>query len=123
MQISIILLGLLITVMGAVLMLSPARLTQFMLGHSGDPWFHILAAAVRIVLGVILILYADETRFSTALTVLGWIALLAGVTIALTPPSRFQKMVAWAFDRFGRYLRIAALGAVVFGLFLVYAVV
>lgn len=123
MQTSIILLGLLITALAAVMMMSPARLTGFMLRHSGDPWFHILAAAVRIVLGIVLILYADESRFPTALTLLGWIFLLAGVTFALLSPPRFQKLVAWMFDRFGRYVRIAALGGVVFGLFLVYAVV
>ena len=123
MQISIILFGLLISAMAAALLAIPARLTAFMLRHSGDPWFHILAAAIRIVLGIVLILHAAETRFPTALTVLGWIALLAGVAIALIPPSRFRQLVAWLFDRLGRYVRIAAAAALAFGVFLVYAVV
>jgi hypothetical protein len=123
MQISIIIFGLLITAMAAVLLLSPARLTRFLLRHSGDPWLHILAAAIRIVLGIVLLLYAAESRFPAALVVLGWVALLAGVSIALVPPHFFRKMVVWAFDRFGRYTRVAALAVLVFGLFLVYAIV
>ena len=54
--------------------------------------------------------------------VIGWIAVVAGVILALIPPAKFQRLISWAFDRFGRYTRMAGLAAVVLAGFLIYAV-
>jgi hypothetical protein len=83
---------------------------------------HITAAAVRIVMGVVMILYAGASRYPMAFQIIGWIALVAGVVLALTPPARFKKLVHWAFSKFGRYTRVAAVFAVMFGAFLIHAV-
>ena len=70
-----------------------------------------------------LILYAPASRFPQALLLIGWIAVVAGVILALFPPAKFQSLIRWAFDRFSRYTRMAALAAVIFCLFLIYAAV
>jgi hypothetical protein len=122
MQILIILFGLLIIAMAGWMAVKPETFTAFLLRHAGSLWMHLLAAGVRIVMGIALILYADWSRFPLALEILGWIAVTAGVVLGFTPPSRFESLVRWAFNRLGKYARAAAVLAVLFGGFLIYAV-
>jgi hypothetical protein len=117
----IIVFGLFVILMAGSLALRPENLTEFLLRQAGKTWLQVLAAAVRIAIGVALILYAPESRFPHALLVIGWIAVVAGVILALVPPAKFQSLIRWAFERFARYTRIAALAAMIFGLFLIYA--
>lgn len=122
MQVLIILFSLLIILMAGALLFKSKEMTEFLLKNSGRNWMQVVAAAVRIVIGILLVLYAPQSRFPLALQVIGWLAVAAGVVIALIPPSKFQRMIHWVFERFGRYTRWAALGAVLFGGFLIYAV-
>jgi uncharacterized membrane protein YidH (DUF202 family) len=122
MKILIILFCVLITAMAAWLLVRPEGLTRFLLRNAGRTWMHVLAAGVRIVLGALLVLYADQSRFPVVLAVIGWFAIAVGVVLALIPPSRFQRLIEWALERFSAYTRVAAAAAVAFGLFLIYAV-
>jgi len=81
-----------------------------------------MAAGIRIAIGIVLILYAAQSRFPLALEIIGWIAIAAGVALALMPPAKFRQLINWAFERFGKYTRAAAFFAVLFGAFLIYAV-
>ncbi len=119
----IIAFGLLILIMSGLMTVRPEPLRDFLIRHSGETWMHVAAAGVRIVMGFALILYAVNSRFPLTLQVLGWIAVIAGVVLALVPPARFKQLVSWAFERFGSYTRIAGAAAFLFGAFLVYAVI
>ena len=118
----IVLLGLLIILMAGLLAIRPRELSGFILEHAGKRWFQGIAVSTRILLGIVLILYADSSRYPQALFVLGWIAVAAGVALALMPPRWFRALVHRGFERFGRHVRLVALAAVLFGLFLVHAV-
>ena len=123
MNILIILFGLFMVFMAGLMALSPKRFTDIMLQFSDSVWMHTGAVAVRIVLGIVLILIADQSRFPLALHIIGWIAIIAGVMIALVPHAKFTQLIRWAFDKLARYTRIAAIFAVLFGGFLIYAVI
>jgi hypothetical protein len=114
--------GLLIVVMAGLLMFRPKLLTDFMVRNAAATWMHVMAVAVRLIMGVALLLYASQSRFPLPLQIIGWIAIAAGVILALIPPARFKQLVTWAFERFGHYTRAAALAALVFGAFIIYAV-
>jgi hypothetical protein len=122
MRIVIILFGIFIILMSGIMLARPKSITDFMLRQAGEPWLHVAAVAVRIVLGIALVLSACQSRFPLALEIIGWIAIAAGVILALTPPAKFRRMIKWAIDRFGRFMRPAAVAALLFGAFLVYAV-
>ena len=123
MRIFILLFGLFIVVADGALVLKPDSVMNLILRYSGSLLMHVLAAGVRIVLGIVLLLYADQSRFPLTLEVLGWISLAAGLVLAVLPPARFQALIRWAFDRFGPFTRAAAMLAVLFGAFLIYAVI
>ena len=111
-----------IAVMAGAMAIRPAAFMDYMLKHAGDMWFHVLAAGMRIVLGIVLILYAPESRFPLVLQILGWIALVAGIVLAVLPPSRFKQLMGWVVEKFRGFVRIAAMAAILFGAFLIYAV-
>ena len=123
MKIFIILLGIFIFIMAGAMTLRPKLFIDTMLRYAETAWMQILAAAVRIAIGVVLVLYAGQTHFPLTLQIIGWIAIAAGVIIALMPAAKFIQLVNWALGRFSRYTRIAALFAVLFGAFLIYAVI
>jgi len=122
MKLLIILFGLLIVAMAGFMLVRPREMTGYLLEHAGETWLHILAAGVRIIMGIALILYAGNSRFPMILHVIGWIALVAGIALALVPPSKFKRLMEWAFERFGPYIRLAGSLAILFGAFLIYAV-
>jgi len=122
MKLIIILFGLLIVLMAGILVVRPAALSGFILEHVGKRWFQALAAISRLLLGVALILQSEASRYPLTLFALGWVAVVAGIGLALVPPAWFRSLVHRAFDRFGRYVRLVALAALIFGAFLVHAV-
>ncbi len=123
MNIIIILFGLLIIVMAGIMAVRPKLFADTMLQYFGSVWLHVLAAAVRIAMGIALVLYADQSRFPLALHIIGWLAIAAGVIIALLPHAKFTRLFLWFFEKFAPYTRIAAIVAVLFGGFLIYAVI
>jgi hypothetical protein len=122
MKIFIILFSLFILSVAGFMALRPKQFTETLLKLSDTVWLHVGAAGVRIVIGIALILYADQSRFPLTLHILGWIAVVAGVIFALVPRAKFIRLMHWAFERFARYTRIAAVFAVLFAGFLIYAV-
>lgn len=86
-----------------------------------DLGIHV-AVIVRVLLGVALILAAEESRFPAVFLALGWIAILAAVIIAFVGRERLRRFIAW-FDRFSPTLvRVWLLFGIAFGGFLIYGV-
>jgi hypothetical protein len=119
----IILFGLFAIMMAGAMALRPKQFAGTLLRYAETVWMQVLAAAVRIGMGVILVLYAAQSNFPLILQIIGWIAIAAGVVIALMPAAKFTRLINWAFERFSRYARIAAVFGVLFGAFLIYAVI
>jgi len=123
MRIFIIGFGIFIIAIAGAMALRPKRFGDTLLRYVGATWMQVLAAAVRIVGGIVLVLYAGQSRFPLTLQIIGWIAIAAGVIVALMPAEKFTRLINWAFERFSRYTQVAALFAVLFGVFLIYAVI
>lgn len=122
MKIFIIIFGIFIIVMAGFMLLRPKDFTSVLVRHAETAWMHILASVVRLVFGLVLVLYAAQSNFPLTLHILGWIGIVAGVTVALIPHAKFTRLVKWAFERFAPYTRFAALFAALFGGFLIYSV-
>ena len=83
----------------------------------------ILAIGIRLVIGILLIQYADESRFPTIIEILGWLSIAAAVTFGVIGRRRFINLMVWAFSLLKPYGRIGGLFAMAFGGFLVYVFV
>jgi hypothetical protein len=122
MKLIILLFGLVIAATGMLMLWKPAAMADFLRRHAGSTHLHQAAIGVRLVLGIVLIGYADQSRFPLLLGILGGLSIAAAVVIAVLPGHKFEQLVRWAIERFEGYMRPASIVVVVFGLILITAV-
>ena len=103
-------------------MLLPIRLISFVQTAMEHPAGIYVAVLVRLLLGAALIVCAPVSLFPTTFMVLGWIAVIAAIGLALIGRNGMRGIVRW-FDRFPPlFVRFWVLFGVAFGVFLVYGV-
>jgi hypothetical protein len=84
---------------------------------------HILAVVVRIILGVALIICAAESKYPTAILILGWISIIAAAVLGVMGRTNFKRLMSWALGLAPSFGRIGGFLAILFGGFLVHAVI
>jgi uncharacterized membrane protein len=119
----IIIFGVLTLLAGIVIILNPETLFGLFTRHIDEPWLHITAVVARLVLGVLLIVQADVSRFPLVIEVIGWISIVAAVFFAVIGRDNFKRIIAWALSLQKTYGRVGGVLAVGFGAFLVYSFV
>jgi hypothetical protein len=116
-----ILVGLIIAALGILGIAAPTTLldaTGFALTKTGL----YVAAALRVVFGLVLIAAAAASRLPKTLRVLGALIVVAGVITPFFGLERARAMVDWWSAQGPLFMRAWAALAVIFGLFIVYAV-
>jgi len=84
---------------------------------------HILAVVVRIILGVALMMYATESKYPTAISILGWISIVAASVLGVMGRTNFRRLMSWALSLAPSFGRIGGFLAILFGGFLIHAVI
>lgn len=121
MQYLVIGFGWVIILSGLVLAVIPEKMLDFLSRHGQSTWLYATAIGVRIVLGLALVLYAPNTAFSLALSILGWLALIAALVLLIMRRSGFQRLLAWVTSFATPYAIPAGAVSILFGCFLIYA--
>ena len=122
-QIVILVTGISLCIFAAWGIWVPRKLMQSVKGIMDQDWGIYLAVATRLVLGVALVLSASDSRFPSIFLILGWIAIVAGVAVALLGRERMRRFVNWWIERFSPSgIRLWVLFAMAFGGFLIYGV-
>jgi len=121
MTVFIIAIGCLLVVAGIAITVKPALLFDPLRQHMESRVTYGLAIGVRLLLGILLVALAAQSRFPTAVALLGWLSIAAALTFAAVGQQRFVRMVSWILLRTEQYTRIAGLLAVAIGGFLVYS--
>ncbi|PSW04302.1 hypothetical protein [Photobacterium lipolyticum] len=123
MTILIILFGILTLFAGIVIIIKPEIIFSFLRNHLDKPILHILAVAVRLVLGVFLIYQSNVSRFPLVIEVIGWISIVAAIIFAVIGRRNFKRLMSWALSLAKPIGRIGGVIAGAFGAFLIYAFV
>lgn len=118
----VLLFGTLIALGGAVLLVRPDTISRLIAKHADSMGLHLSAIIARVILGVVLIIAAPESRFPVTLQVLGWLSIAAALVLGVIGRARLQSLIQWALGLTPRFKRPAGILAVFFGGFLVYAV-
>jgi hypothetical protein len=113
--------GLCMATLGVIGIVRPERLIGFARSWQ-TPTGLYAAAAIRIVLGALLLLAAPQARAPNVLRILGVFILVAGLATPLIGLERSHTVIEWWAARGPVFQRAWAGCALVFGLFLVYAV-
>lgn len=115
------LLSLLILFAGILLIIKPDFVLGFISRFSQTLPLYVSAIVVRLFFGLLLITYAGQSRFPTAITVIGWIAVIAAVVFAWISQERFTAMLKWILKVVSPFSRVGGVAAFLFGWFMLYA--
>ena len=111
--------GALIALLGLVGLFHPDRFRSIFTAMDGQTRF-ILAIALRLAMGGVLWWLADELRHPHVMRVLAAIAIFAAVMLLIMGRERLDRLIGWWLSRSDGLLRLSALLAAAFGVFLVY---
>ena len=114
-------LSLFVAALGVVGTLSPKRLIGFVQQFQRPAGLYV-AAILRIVFGVALLLAAARSHSPGGVRVLGIIILVSGIITPLFGLDRFRRILNWWFEQGPVFQRAWAGFALLFGLLLAYAV-
>jgi hypothetical protein len=118
----IILFGTATIVAGIIIMINPETVFGLIRKKLESLGLHILAVVVRVILGVALIMYATESKYPTAILILGWITIVAASVLGIMGRTNFKRLMSWALSLPHSFRRIGGFLAILFGVFLIHAV-
>src|SRR5262245_2263245 len=114
-------LGIAVSVLGAIGVLSPSTLLA--IGREfASPVGLLAAAAIRVVFGGVLILAAPASRAPRAIRVVGLVILVAGVVTPFFGVARARALLDWWSSQGALLTHVAPAVALAFGCILIYLV-
>jgi len=122
MLVVVVMFGLLLVVTAMLMAAFPTRVVGQMSHWAGTSGLYRFEVSLRIVLGTVMIVVANDSRFPVLFQAIGGLSMAAGIVFVILPRSRFECMLRWVIGRFGDYTRVGALVPLVAGGFLIYGV-
>ena len=119
MTVIVAVLGALVALLGLVGLVQPERFRSIFTAMDSQTRF-IIAIALRLAMGGVLWWLADELRHPHVMRVLAAIAIFAAVMLLIMGRERLDRLIGWWLSRSDGLLRVSALFAAAFGVFLVY---
>jgi len=122
-QIIVLAIGVTVILFAGWGLLVPAKLMAMVTSVMDQHWGIYIAVISRLVLGAALIIAAPASPFPIVFQVLGWIAVVAAMVLALIGRARLRKFVGWWSERYSApVFRLMLLLAIAFGGFIIYGV-
>ena len=109
-------------IVGIVGLISPDSGTTVRRLYFATPAGLYAAAAVRVAMGLVVILYASASRAPKTLRVLGAVMCMQAVAATLLGPDRARAVLEWETMQGTALLRVGAAVALAAGCFLAFAV-
>jgi hypothetical protein len=119
----IIIFGALLFLAGFVILIYPKTIFGYMRARLDKLGLQIAAIVIRLILGVLLIYQADMSRFPLVIEVIGWISLVAALSIIAMGRRNFVRLMEWSLSFVKKFGRFGGMMAAAFGAFLIYAFV
>ena len=110
-------------VAGIIIVINPEMVFGLIRKNLDSLGMHILTVVVRAILGVALIMCAAESKYLTAVLILGWITIVAAFFFGIMGRTNFKRYISWALSLPNSFRRIGGFLAILFGGFLVHVVV
>lgn len=121
MEILIILFGAFIVIAGIGMLIKPDLMFDYLKRESDNYTLHTFAIAIRLIMGFLLIYFADLSQYAVAIEAFGWFVVIAGIALILIGHKNFKKLIEWAVTFIRPYRFIGGLLAIILGCFLMYA--
>ena len=122
MRMAALLVALFTVVVGVVGLVSPASLTAVRRQYFATPTGLYTAGAVRLAMGLVVILGATASRAPKTLRALGAVMCMQGLAATLMGPDHARAVLEWETMQGTALLRVGAAVALAAGVFLAFAV-
>ena len=122
MQVAVAALGVVIALLGLFGLVAPERLRTAFRGSASENRFRT-EVALRLALGIILWIAADELRFPLVMRALAVFSIAAALGVLMMGRARLDRLVEWWLVRPDGLFRLSFFLVVVFGAFLIYVTV
>lgn len=114
--------GIFVVLGGAALLARHGYIFSLLRKHIDSVGLYFLAIVVRVALGAVLVIGAYASKFPVALQALGWLSISAALVLVGIGRTRFQSLIDWALGFPSPIRSLAGVLAMLFGGFLIYAV-
>jgi len=108
---------------GIVIAINPEIIFGFLRNNLDKLVLHIVAVIVRLGLGGLLIYQSDVSKFPLAIEIIGWLSIVAAISLAVMGRRNFNRLMSWALSLLKPFGRVGGFIAAPFGAFLIYAFV
>lgn len=123
MALLVVIFGALILLAGVVVLINPEIIFGYLRSNLNRLAVHILAVAVRLIIGALLVSQSSLSKFPLTIEILGWISIAAALSLAVIGRQKFLRLMSWALTTLKPYGRVGGGFASVFGGFIIYAFV
>ncbi len=121
MKLFIILLGILLMVSGIYWLINPEIVAGLIEGNLEKSSLYLAAIIGRLVIGILFLISANESKFPITIKVLGSMALIAAIVFIFIGHEGFTDFISSIMSIFKSYGRIGGLVCLIFGSFIIYA--
>lgn len=121
MKIIIKLFGVLLLLAGVTLVIKPSLIIDWLQDNIQTTFIYITAIAVRLILGILFLLTAKESKYPKTIKVLGYLFVLSAIALVFMTQGNFHNFMSEIIPEFTPYATISGLVSIVFGSFLIYA--
>ena len=108
---------------GVVILIKPEMVFGLIRRNSESLGLHVLAVVIRIIIGIALIVCAAKSKYPTTILIIGWISIVAASALGIMGRTNFKRLMSWALRVAPSFGRVGGLLAILFGSFLIHAVV
>lgn len=109
--------------LGIACLFVPQQAGRFLSGFASNARVHVLEQALRLVAGTGFVLFAPRMAFPWVFEILGWILIGTSVMLLLIPWRWHQRFARQVVPIAIRYIKLYALGALLFGFFVFYSLI
>lgn len=110
--------GLLTIILCTIMIVSPAAWSRGILSFAEKPYFHIFEITTRLLLGGVLIFFADGTRYPLFIKIVGGVFIFAGAFLIIAGEKRHREFAVKS-STFIKLFRPAGVAGVLFGTFVI----
>lgn len=113
--------GLLMVGCSLVMMVSPPKWSEGIIGFAAHKYFHPAEIISRFLFGVTFLYYGQETLYPTFMQILGYLMVGVACLLLLIGEARHKNFAIWSAQKFKSTFRPAGAVSFCFGAFLIYA--
>jgi uncharacterized protein YjeT (DUF2065 family) len=112
--------GLLMVCLSVIMIVNPSYWSVGIVDFSKKYYFHWFEVVSRIITGVVFVLFNKSTLYPQLILSLGYLLIAVGIGLFIMGSDKHRKFAVWSAHKFKSIFRLAGIGSLIFGIFLMY---